>query len=398
MQLNKQQQMIHDCALWWFYNDPSITFEISGMAGTGKSVLLYEIIKSLGLREYEYLPMAYTGAASLVMRKKGFPNAQTIHSTLYEVYTYFDKSDVNDRYNLPKKKIAFRLKQSLPAPVKLLVVDEGYMVPENMARDILSYNIKTIVVGDSHQLPPVAGKAFFLTSDNTYHLTEIMRQGENNPILYIANRAINGEPIHSGLYSPSVLVIDEDEFCPQMVGFAEVMLCGTNNTRDRLNRYVRQIVGYSSILPLLGERVICRHNNWDLDNGMNLNLVNGLAGTVISMPQGLDPKTKSIFKMSFLPDNTAQPFLDLDINYEYFISDYNHKAQMREMDGEKYITGELFEYAYALSVHLSQGSEYNYGIYFEEFMRPQMQKQLNYTAITRFKHGLIYVRHKNKYH
>lgn len=396
MKLNPQQQIIHDNALNWFYNSSDLTFEISGKAGTGKSVLLYEIIKSLKLKPYEYYSMAYTGAAALVMRKKGFPSAQTIHSTIYELVTYYDKDDINERYNLPKKKVAFKKKESLPPEIKLLVIDEGYMVPEQMALELLSFNIKTIVVGDSHQLPPIGGRAFFLTSPKTQFLTEIMRQEENNPILYIADRADKGLPIHCGIYSPSVLVITEDEFCPQMIGFADVLLCGTNNTRDRLNKYVRQLAGYNSILPLFGERLICRHNNWDIDNG-NIPLVNGLAGRVMSLPQGLEATNKSIFKINFLADNTDSIFMNLDINYEYFISDYNRKAEMREMDN-KYIQGELFEYAYALSTHLSQGSEYNYGIYFEEFLRPQMQRQLNYTAITRFKYGLIYVRHKNKYY
>ena len=396
MILNRQQQIIHDEAIQWFKYGSEKTFEISGKAGTGKSVLLAEIIKTLGLSINEFLPMAYTGAASLVMRKKGFINAQTIHSTLYEVVTYFDNTDVDQRYNLPKKKVSFRLRDYLPPDIKLFVIDEGYMIPDSMANDILSFNIKILVVGDSHQLPPIGGNPLFLTSDKTRHLTEVMRQTENNPILYIADRADQGLPIHSGLYSPSVLVINEDEFCPQMIGFADVLICGTNNTRERLNSYVRQIAGYTSPLPLFGERLICRQNNWDITNG-DFPLVNGLAGKVISMPQGLDSKSKNIFKINFLPDNTEYPFYNLDVNYEYFSADYIKKNEMKEAN-KSYYTGEFFEYAYALTTHLAQGSEYNYGIYFEEFLRPQLQRQLNYTAITRFKHGLIYVRHKNKYY
>ena len=70
---------------------------------------------------------------------------------------------------------------------------------------------------------------------------------------------------------------------------------------------------------------------------------------------------------------------------------------MKSMHGRKYSVGELFEYAYALTTHVSQGSEYNNMIYIEEFMRPQIQNQLNYTGITRAKHGLIYMKKKNKY-
>ena len=49
MILNRQQQIIHDEAIQWFKYGSEKTFEISGKAGTGKSVLLAEIINTLGL-------------------------------------------------------------------------------------------------------------------------------------------------------------------------------------------------------------------------------------------------------------------------------------------------------------------------------------------------------------
>ena len=58
--------------------------------------------------------------------------------------------------------------------------------------------------------------------------------------------------------------------------------------------------------------------------------------------------------------------------------------------------GEFFDYAYALTTHLSQGGEYNNVMYIEEFLQQQIQKQLNYTGITRAKNKLIYVKKKKK--
>ena len=55
------------------------------------------------------------------------------------------------------------------------------------------------------------------------------------------------------------------------------------------------------------------------------------------------------------------------------------------------------EYAYASTVHLSQGSEYKYGTYFEEYMSPTIQNNLNYTAITRFKSSMVYVKRRPKF-
>ena len=56
------------------------------------------------------------------------------------------------------------------------------------------------------------------------------------------------------------------------------------------------------------------------------------------------------------------------------------------------------QYAYALTTHLSQGGEYPTGIYYEEYLRSDIQNQLNYTGITRFKQYLVYCKKTRKYY
>ena len=46
----------------------------------------------------------------------------------------------------------------------------------------------------------------------------------------------------------------------------------------------------------------------------------------------------------------------------------------------------------------TRGSEYAAGIYYEEFLRPEVQKALVYTGITRFKQSMIYVKKTKKYY
>ena len=51
---------------------------------------------------------------------------------------------------------------------------------------------------------------------------------------------------------------------------------------------------------------------------------------------------------------------------------------------------DTFEFAYAITVHLSQGSQYDNVFYFKERMGfSDFSRKLDYTAITRAKHGLI---------
>lgn len=395
MILNQEQEKIKNQAVDWFRNSSEQVFEIEGPAGSGKSVLIYEILKSLNLKSYQYMPMAYTGQASIVMRTRGFQTARSIHSSLYELVEIKTENEINTAFNLPKTRKAFRLKQEIDPRICLFFIDEGYMVPNYMVQDILSFGIKVLVCGDSHQLPPVGDKPGFLTGYGIHRLVEIMRQKQNDPILYLANRARIGLPIHNGMYGNNVLVINDDEFIPQMIGFADCISCGTNRTRDMLNRYIRQITGFDrSELPIVGERIICRNNNWNFVQD-GIALTNGLVGTVVSYPDAasFDGKT---FAVNFAPDLVSTIFERVPINYNYFVANFDERAIIKDQS-KRWNVGELFEFAYALTTHLCQGAEYNNGIYIEEFMRPQIQNQLNYTGITRFKNGLIYIKKTNKY-
>ena len=392
MVLNDGQYKIYREAIKWF-NSPSSeqVFEIDGLAGTGKSVLIAEILKGLNLRADQYMPMAYTGQASVVMRSKGFPNARSIHSSLYEVVEVMDREDINSIFGRPKKKKIFRKKLFIDPQIRLFFIDEAYMVPENMVQDILSFGIKVIACGDQHQLPPIGGKPAFLTHPTTHHLTQLMRQSEDDPIIYLANRAINGEPIHCGYYGNSVMVIPDRDFFPQMLGYADVVITATNRTREMFNKYVRAYKGYETIYPYFGERLICRENNWNRQKD-GIALANGLTGYCIK-PAEMDEKNNQIFTIDFKPDMINSVFDHVDINKEYFTGTIDQRIEFKDnIEARQFLQGELFEYAYAITTHLSQGGEYDKGILIEEYMRPQIQRQLIYTGITRFKKSIIIIK------
>ena len=238
--LNEQQEQIKNEAVHWFNHESSQLFEISGLAGTGKSVLIASILYELGLNSNEVAAMSYTGQAAIVMRTKGFPLAKSIHSTLYELVEVPDNSDaLAAKFGASGIRYEFRLKKFLDPAIRLFFIDEAYMVPDYMVKDIMSFGIKVIAAGDSHQLPPVGGNPAFLTGYGVHYLTQLMRQAESDPIVYLSQRAIHGEPIHNGTYGNNVMVINDNEFIPQMIGFVDCILCGTNKTREMMNSYVR---------------------------------------------------------------------------------------------------------------------------------------------------------------
>ena len=397
IEFTAQQERVIQEGVDWFKNSSEQTFEIAGEAGTGKSVVLNEIIRRLGLEDFEYMPMAFTGQAAIVMRLKGFTKAKSIHSSLYKLIIV-PKVDENgnimmdSKLNIPitTKKFIMKDVSDISPLVKLFVIDEGYMVDANMRKTIESFGRKVLVAGDDGQLPPIGGDPGYLTGYGVHRLTDLMRQAEGSPIIYIAHRARQGLPIHCGIYGNNVLVIDDVDLRPQMIAMSQSIVCGTNYTRDMMNKFVReQLRGIHSDLPAHGERMICRDNNWDIERD-NISLANGLIGTVVNMPSvyGFDDKHKT-FVIDFVPDLWPVKFENIKVNYEYYKAPYEERKVLKL---NKWSKGEKFEFAYATTAYLTQGAEFHTGMYIEEFLRPNVQNQLNYTGITRFKNNLIYVK------
>ena len=395
---DNQVQIINE-AVNWYRNSSEQIFEISGAAGTGKSVVLHEIINILKLNESDILPVAYTGQAAIVMRTKGFRTARTIHSTfMHIVEVPINTNDPFERINVRLNRVRTR-KEFRPIPVgfysniKLIVVDEAYMVPKALKNIMCAHGIKILAAGDANQLPPVEGEPAFLTGYGIHYLTQIMRQSEDDPIVYLANRAKQGLPIDCGCYGNNVIVLEDKDVTVEMMVKFGINICGTNRTRDIINNKVREAIGCRDLnIPQYGERIICRANNWNIEHD-GISLANGLAG-IVATPYSIDsfnPKNHT-FSINFLPDLVPTPFIDVEVNQEYIQSDYQTRKKIKEIHNSTpaMVKGNLFEYAYAITTHLSQGAEYNAGIYYEEYLRPNIQYQLNYTGITRFKHYMIY--------
>lgn len=398
MQLTNEQEYIVSKAIDWYYNSSSNLFQFTGPAGTGKSVVMNEIVKRLNLSYNEIAPMSYIGASAIVMRLKGLLNARTIHSWLFNPIEK-QKTDINGHvvinsyFNLPEYEIGFAPKPLIG--IKLILIDEAGTVPMELRREIDKRNIKTIACGDLNQLPPPTSNPGYLVDGYIYRLTEIMRQAEGSPIIYLAHRASNGLPLHNGYYGNGTFVIDSTELTNEMLANTEILLCGKNKTRESFNRMIRPLkLGVKEYYtPVHDDRLICRRNNWNLEaNGINL--ANGLIGKISNYPD-VSRYQKPKFCIDFLPYLSNVPFMDLECDYEYFTAT---TEQRKFLKNSKYNRGEKFEYAYAITTHISQGSQFYTGIYIEEYLNRDINARLNYTALTRFSDSVIYVKPAKKFY
>lgn len=400
MIFNEGQERIINEAIDHVKNSSEQTYQFSGKAGTGKSVVLNEIIRRLGYRRDQIAPMSYIGQSTCVMRLKGLINARTEHSWLYDpvledVLDENGKKMYDSYYGSTIKKLSFvPVGKERFENIKLIIVDEAGSTPMSIRKEIDNLGIKVIACGDLNQLPPVIEDPGYLYTGKVSYLDEIMRQKANDPILYLADRAIKGLPIQKGFYG-NVLVISRSELTDDMISASNIVIAGKNNTREDINYRVRNnILRINSDLPTMGEKLICRKNNWNLSIG-GISLTNGLVGQVVNSPD-VGSFQNNTFKIDFKPDLIDCAFRDIDCDYEYLKADQKTRLYLKNNSFNK---ANKFEFGYCITTHSAQGSEYPFGIYMEEFLNPDIQANLNYTGITRFRNGMIYVlpEYKNYY-
>lgn len=331
-------------------------FYLAGYAGTGKTTIARHIAEKFGGKA---VYMAYTGKAAVVMRKSGCFGAATIHSTIYK-----SKQD----------PVTGKFKQKFDhhgacSTANVIIIDEASMVDEYIAKDILRYGKPIIVLGDPAQLPPVRGAGFFTADEPNMMLTEIHRQAEDNPIIKLATSVRMGESLLHGSYGASS-VIDKAEFAPENILKANQVLIGKNRTRQLYNNRMRELLGREGLLPVAGDRVVCLKN----DHGMGL--FNGGIHTVVKVGKGPDDKHIEIVVKS--EDFPEHDFVEAIVRKEFFQGGYAN-IDWKELRGTQ-----QFTYGYALTVHKSQGSQWDNVILFDESgaFGKDAKKHL-YTGITR---------------
>lgn len=388
--LNDQQAECVKMAIKWFKNISSKqTFEISGPAGSGKTTIVRTIIQELGVNIEDVLFVAYVGKAALQLTRSGV-NGRTIHSTFYDIefVPVKENGSIVIRNGRVITRPEFVKKERIPDNIKLIVIDEAPMVNESFGVDIESFGVPIICLGDLQQLPPVIGDSKYLIRPD-YVITKVMRQAEDNPIIYLSQLATRGKKIPYGKYGDKCYVIPKDKINDNMLLGADMILSPTNSSRVRYNNYIREALrGITSELPQPGEKLICRKNNRNRIIGDGVYLVNGMLGYVTKADKStFNGKTLDI---SFSPD------FDESLMFNNVKMDYKTLINSIQQDNGKYQKGysmyDMFEFGDVITVHLSQGSQAENVLFISEPFAGgrDIQCKLDYTGITRAREGLIF--------
>ncbi|WPE19855.1 ATP-dependent DNA helicase [Shinella zoogloeoides] len=359
MKFSPQQADAIDAVAEWFKRHERPIFRVFGYAGTGKTTLARHFAASVkGSVQYA----AFTGKAAMVMKKNGCTGASTIHSLIYKFEQ--DEETGITRFRLRPR---FELEK-----IKLFVIDECSMVYEELGKDLLSYGIPILVLGDPGQLPPVNGGGFFTNHDPDVMLEEIHRQAADNPIVRLATDVREGRRLERGDYG-AVRIISPKEVDPELVTGADQVLVGVNRTRQRYNARLRQIAGFKAQLPEVGDRLVA------LKNDHALGILNGGLWEVLELkPRRRGAVNDHCLKMIVKSlDFQGTEAKTVRCRQELFLGK-GDEVGWKELRGTQ-----QFDFGYALTVHKAQGSQWgNVCLFDESHAFPERGRHL-YTGITR---------------
>lgn len=325
---------------------------LGGYAGTGKTTVIKTLAKQLPRFEF----CAYTGKAANVLRRKGIP-ATTIHGQIY-MPVEVERKDANGR---TKRVVEFVLKPEVLCDG--FVVDEASMVNEAIYRDLLSFNLPIIFVGDHGQLEPVSGGDFNLMEAPDIVLEQVHRNaGEiaqfanfirkgNTPALWERHELYSGRDVR-------FLRLKDLDVMPDQI------ICAYNRTRIAVNKVVRDLNGYPEGSPVVGDRVMC------LENSARLKIFNGMQGVIEALNGN---------EMVFAAEGRSTPV-------RFIPNRFNSEAKTHERRRDAI----PFDYSYAITCHKAQGDEWDAVLVIEERCAGWSHARWAYTAASRARKQLLW--------
>jgi exodeoxyribonuclease V len=378
MEFNEQQKAAIAAAVDWYRGYKAgkhfkQVFFLAGYAGTGKTTVA-QTIASLCVPHGNTVFIAPTGKAASRLKQKGCPGAKTLHSFVY-----------NFRGEDEDGEPIFIEKGALDERPALVVCDEGSMLGEYDNRVLLEYKIPVLVLGDIGQVEPVNAKPVYVEGTEDVCLTEIMRQAADSNIVRASFFVRNGKRLPPREYEDvrvRVGVTPIDELLAHTGEDAQIV-CSFNATRNEINARIRTALGYEGLRPNLGEKVVCTFNQH------GFGIMNGEQGIVL----GYEAPDES--EIGGKNDDGERIILksltDGKIRKVHFNPDSFDADPERRKEAIKSFGG--FDYGFALTIHKSQGSEWDRVLVIEERMFGSYAK-LMYTAITRASKVLTIYRFK----
>jgi exodeoxyribonuclease V alpha subunit len=382
---------------------------VTGGAGVGKSLCIREIARNLSIRGVSYVVAAFTGKAVSrlheIMRNK---NATTIDRLIMKIKERTINDDSYDKTH-----------------IKHVIIDEVSMVTTELFYRLISqlnHKVSFTFIGDQNQLPPI-GCGFLMKELMNCGRIPIFYLTKNQRILPINTHPESGSDPGSQSYDRAILdnanaLIDPTRNKSVAIKYKEgagfyifegsketvksllTELKKANIDKDKiviLSPYKAPLFELNSIfqnvyfgdsidsensymqptpagarLWCIGDRVMMTANNY------KINVMNGEQGKVVGIEDAgikveFEDEAQHLFKFS----TGDEKLVDLE--------------DVEEDSKTDQLYTEYLSHSFSVSIHKSQGSEYDYVILYipeDKSFSSFLNINLLYTAITRTKRSI----------
>ena len=396
--------------------------KINGSAGYGKTHLLVDNVAELHESETEFLLITPTHKSALVLNKKlearGLPKfARTLHSVLYRWIPTDEivakkkvraiDPDTNklaiDKNGEPvyKEVVEYRYIREIRDDLvgKVILIDESSMVNSYVWYDLIESGFfdEIYAYGDEKQLPPIEKYAELSDEVRPYYqfwhnlpagvtLTKCYRHaGDLKMFVDVCEQAIFKPsrsiptPMYVGdNFSIHNSYLTETDLLTLMVD-ADIIITPYNKVRNLCNNICRREKAIRAgkkfnPLPVVGDKIIFTD----------------------AIKKAADPTAKKPYKQVYLAKNVSAvitAIYDISITDNVMIMDFtdetgtNHKAEPVSLSRILGVTNKrndyaCIDYAYAITAHSSQGSQWPNVLFLDSHFPNDLDK-LRYVSITR---------------
>lgn len=438
-QLTEEQRIALDAASDFIDNgNPNEWFVVEGKAGTGKTTIIQELVNRYGSAHIS--TMSHQALKVVRSKTKGNIYYHTLAGLLgqkreLETNTWSKQSiGPNTPINFPN----------------LIIIDEASMVKDDVLKFILENkkrNAKVILFADPGQLGPIYSdqdiaanptisnnKSSIFDTPNKARLTVRIRQGEESPILPIAdyfwnteNKALNPKPLPANkredLLSSKGSVVFSDKLADNMLtDILELFKKGMrdrkeyvklvvyrNEPRQTLNKAIHEkIFGQTDTKYVEGEMITFFYSYGEVIKNSDVGYIETIGETRTNQ-QGFEYNIMRVnidgnpHEISVIAESSKLQFnqyvAKLKSDADKLTGANRGRAFVKAYEYEE--TYANIDYGYAVTAYKVQGSEYDVIVALEDDLRigsrvPVKYYESMYTTITRAKKVAVILSSEHK--
>jgi len=391
---------------------------LGGLGGTGKTVIIARLAEMFP----NFAIVAPTNKAVQVLKRKGIERAQTVHKLIRS-----PKEELGSDYEV--QEIARKVSHSPPLPLTQrekdlcvptfkvkgtddkidgIICDEASMIDKKMFLDMLSQDLPLVFVGDHGQLPPVSidpyDPAFSLMKEPQIILEKVYRNA-GDIARFAAHIRCGGVPQQFQIEDGSVVIGNVGDIG---LNAQSQILAWTNRNVFKINQAFRAALEMTGDI-CEGDRIVFEYSTSRGDVAVS----KGMTGTVVEVVHTGDlyGNPRVIIEIDSDEKEKQRIELKVDINFltkekatpqpQWIKQTYGASVEINQDSGDSFISfgkkrnpafATPVRHAYAMTVHKSQGSEWESVVVFQDMPTGFKDfKSWGYTAASRAKSKLYWL-------